>query len=68
MLKQMVLARFEPVVTRFAPCKIPKCLEIELFWDHFESVLMDFSHFHHMYASRTLGPVWWSHLDLGRGV
>ena len=27
MLKQVVLAHFEPVVTRFGPWKIPKCLE-----------------------------------------
>ena len=27
MLKQVFLARFEPVVTRFGPWKIPKCLE-----------------------------------------
>ena len=33
MLKQVVLARFEPVVARFAPCIIPKCLEIGLIWD-----------------------------------
>ena len=33
MLKQVVLARFEPVVARFAPCIIPKFLEIGLFWD-----------------------------------
>ena len=33
MLKQVVLAHFEPVVTRFGPCKILECLEIGLFWD-----------------------------------
>ena len=33
MLKQLFLARFEPVVTRFGPWKIPKCLENGLFWD-----------------------------------
>ena len=27
MRKQVVLAHFEPVVTRFGPCKIPKSLE-----------------------------------------
>ena len=27
MLKQVVLARFEPVVARYGPRKIPKCLE-----------------------------------------
>ena len=27
MLKQVFLGRFEPVVTRFGPCKIPKCLQ-----------------------------------------
>ena len=26
-LKQVFLARFEPEITRFGPCKIPKCLE-----------------------------------------
>ena len=29
----MFLARFEPVVRRFGPCKIPKCLENGLIWD-----------------------------------
>ena len=33
MLKRVFLARFEPVVTRFGPWKIPKCLENGLFWD-----------------------------------
>ena len=33
MLKQVFLARFEPVVTRFGAWKIPKCLENGLFWD-----------------------------------
>ena len=33
MLKQMFLAHFEPVVTRFGPWKIPKCLEKGSFWD-----------------------------------
>ena len=33
MLKQLVSAHFEPVVTCFRPWKIPKCLEIRLFWD-----------------------------------
>ena len=33
MLKQVFLARFELVVTRFGPWKIPKCLENGLFWD-----------------------------------
>ena len=32
MLKQVFLARFEPVVTRFGPWKIPKCLEKGPFW------------------------------------
>ena len=27
MLSQVFLARFEPVVTRFGPWKIPKCFE-----------------------------------------
>ena len=33
MLKQVVLACFEPVVARFGPWKIPKCLENGPFWD-----------------------------------
>ena len=33
MLKQVFLARFEPVVARFGPWKIPKCLENAPFWD-----------------------------------
>ena len=33
MLKQVFLARFEPVVARFGPRKIPKCLENGPFWD-----------------------------------
>ena len=33
MLKQVFLARFEPVVARFGPWKIPYCLENGLFWD-----------------------------------
>ena len=33
MLKQVFLARFEPVVTRFGPWKIPKCLENGPLWD-----------------------------------
>ena len=33
MLKQVFLARFEPVVARYGPWKIPKCLENGLFWD-----------------------------------
>ena len=33
MLKQLLLARFEPVVARFGPRKIPKCLENGPFWD-----------------------------------
>ena len=33
MLKQVFLARFEPVVTHFGPWKIPKCLENGSFWD-----------------------------------
>ena len=33
MLKQVFLGRFEPVVARFGPWKIPKCLENEPFWD-----------------------------------
>ena len=33
MLKQVFLAHFEPVVTRFGPWKIPKCLEKVPLWD-----------------------------------
>ena len=33
MLKQVVLAHFEPVATGFGPWKIPKCLENGPFWD-----------------------------------
>ena len=33
MVKQVFLARFEPVVTRFGPWKIPKWLENGPFWD-----------------------------------
>ena len=33
MLKQVFLARFEPVVTRFGPWKIPKWPENAPFWD-----------------------------------
>ena len=33
MLKQVFLAHFEPVVTRFGPWQIPKCLENGSFWD-----------------------------------
>ena len=33
MLKQMIVANFESVVTRFGPPKIPKCLENGPFWD-----------------------------------
>ena len=33
MLKQVFLAHFEPVVTRFGPWKIPKCLENGSLWD-----------------------------------
>ena len=32
MLKQVVLGRFEPVVARLGPWKIPKCLENGPFW------------------------------------
>ena len=32
MLKQVFLAHFEPVVTRFGPWKIPKCLENGALW------------------------------------
>ena len=102
MLKQLFLAHFEPVVTRFGPRKMPKCLENGPVWEQkcvkkgaktglsksdaapwgvhkqmklapFEPVLTKFSPFRHMYApSYTLhtylGAVWWSHLELGRGV
>ena len=33
MLKQVFLGRFEPVVARFGPWKIPKCFENGPFWD-----------------------------------
>ena len=33
MLKQVFLARCEPMVTHFGPWKIPKCLEKGPFWD-----------------------------------
>ena len=33
MPKQVFLARFELVVARFGPPRIPKCLEVGLFWD-----------------------------------
>ena len=33
MLKQVFLGRLEPVVARFGPWKIPKCLENGPFWD-----------------------------------
>ena len=33
MLKQVVLADFEPVARGFGPWKIPKCLEMGPFWD-----------------------------------
>ena len=33
MLKQVFLAHFEPVVTRFGPWKMPKCLENGPLWD-----------------------------------
>ena len=85
MLNLVVLAHFEPVVTRLGPWKIPKCLGNGLFWDqkgvqngsktrfsksgptpfgmlkqvffaHFEPLLMEFSHLHHMYAPPTLEP------------
>ena len=32
-LKQVFLARFEPLLTWFGPWKVPKCLENEPFWD-----------------------------------
>ena len=102
MLKQVFLGRFEPVVMRFGPWKMAKCLENGPFWDqqwvkngsktrfsksdptpfgmhnqvfraHFEPCFMEFSPFHHVYAPRCafrtyLRAVWWSHLELGRGV
>ena len=33
MLKQVFVAHFQPVVTRFGPWKVPKCLEIGPFWN-----------------------------------
>ena len=51
MLKQVFLAHFEPVETRFGPWKIQKCLENGPFWDqkwvkngsktHFSKVILD---------------------------
>ena len=35
MPKQVFLGRFELVVARSSPPKIPKCLENGLFWDHY---------------------------------
>ena len=98
MLRQVILAHFEPIGTGFGPWKIPKCLEKGPFWEQkwvkngskrvfpkvilnrwgctkkcFEPVLIDISQFCHMYAPsctlRThLRAVWWSHLELRRGV
>ena len=36
-IEQVILGRFEPVVTRFGPWKIPKCLELELKMGRFET-------------------------------
>ena len=33
MLKQVFLARFEPVLTRFGPWRMPKCLEKGPLWE-----------------------------------
>ena len=33
MLKQVFLAHFEPVVTRFGPWKIPICFQKGTFWE-----------------------------------
>ena len=102
MLKQVFLGHFEPVVARYGPWKIPKCIENGPFQDQkwvkngsktcfsksapaplgvhkriklarFELVLTKFSPFRHMYAPSCtlhtyLGAVWWSHVELGRGV
>ena len=102
MLKQVFLAHFEPVVTRFGPWKTPKCLETRPFCDqkwvkkgskmcfskcdprplgmpkqvflaHFEPALNELSPFRHMYAPictlcTYLRALWWSHVELGRGV
>ena len=56
MLKQVFLGRFEPVVARLGPWKIPKCLENGPFWDqkwvkngsktHFSKVIL-----HHLGCS-----------------
>ena len=45
----------------------------QVFSAHLEPVLMEFSLFHHVYAPRCAfrtypRAVWWSHLELGRGV
>ena len=102
MLQQVFSAHFDPVVTHFGPWIIPICLEKGPFWEqqwvengsktrfsksdpgplgvhkqvflaHFEPVSTDFNPFRHVYAPnctlRTyLRAVWWSHLELGRGV
>ena len=33
MFREVFLGRFEPVVVRYGPRKIPKCLENGPFWD-----------------------------------
>ena len=43
MPKQVFLARFELVVARFSPPKIPKCLENGLLWDKKNGSKMCFS-------------------------
>ena len=39
MLKQVFLGRFEPVVARFGPWNIPKCLENGPFWTNNGSIM-----------------------------
>ena len=102
MLKRVFLAHFEPEVMRFGPWKIPKCFENGHLWDqkwvknaskmcfsksdlgpfgmlkqmflaHFEPNLTKFGPFRHVCAPSCtlctyLRAVWWSHLELGRGV
>ena len=61
------------VKTRFSNSNPGALGEQEHVCAHFEPLVIDFSPFRHMYAPsctlRThLRNVWWSHLELGRGV
>ena len=53
MPKQVFLARFEPVVARFGPRKIPKCLENGPCWDHHLRLCLTLRALHHEYSSNT---------------